>query len=158
MIGITTLFVTHDQEEALAMGDRVGVMSAGRLEQIAAADGALRPPRDGVRRRVRRADQPDPGDRGRRRVDLLGRACRLLGSAGAGPVPRWSAREHPDRGGQPEVRAGRRGQLPRLGVPGAGRRCRTTRSSRQMSARGEGLGRARPFGQRRSAPVFAVAD
>ena len=35
MIGITTLFVTHDQEEALAMGDRVGVMSAGRLEQIA---------------------------------------------------------------------------------------------------------------------------
>jgi putative spermidine/putrescine transport system ATP-binding protein len=27
--------VTHDQEEALAMGDRVGVMSAGRLEQIA---------------------------------------------------------------------------------------------------------------------------
>jgi putative spermidine/putrescine transport system ATP-binding protein len=35
MIGTTTLFVTHDQEEALAMGDRVGVMSAGRLEQIA---------------------------------------------------------------------------------------------------------------------------
>jgi len=35
MIGITTLFVTHDQEEALAMGDRVGVMNAGRLEQIA---------------------------------------------------------------------------------------------------------------------------
>ena len=36
MVGITTLFVTHDQEEALAMGDRVGVMNAGRLEQIAA--------------------------------------------------------------------------------------------------------------------------
>ena len=33
-VGITTLFVTHDQEEALALGDRVGVMSAGRLEQI----------------------------------------------------------------------------------------------------------------------------
>jgi sulfate transport system ATP-binding protein len=32
---VTTIFVTHDQEEALALGDRVGVMSAGRLEQIA---------------------------------------------------------------------------------------------------------------------------
>src|SRR3954464_11959807 len=34
-VGTTTLFVTHDQEEALAVADRVGVMRAGRLEQIA---------------------------------------------------------------------------------------------------------------------------
>ena len=34
-VGITTLFVTHDQEEALAVADRVGVMNQGRLEQIA---------------------------------------------------------------------------------------------------------------------------
>ena len=34
-LGITTLFVTHDQEEALAISDRVGVMSNGRLEQLA---------------------------------------------------------------------------------------------------------------------------
>jgi putative spermidine/putrescine transport system ATP-binding protein len=33
-IGITTLFVTHDQEEALAIADRVGVMQSGKLEQL----------------------------------------------------------------------------------------------------------------------------
>ncbi len=32
--GITFVFVTHDQEEALTMSDRIGVMSAGRILQI----------------------------------------------------------------------------------------------------------------------------
>lgn len=33
-VGITTLFVTHDQDEALAISDRVCVMSHGRIEQL----------------------------------------------------------------------------------------------------------------------------
>ncbi|TQS30331.1 ABC transporter ATP-binding protein [Microbispora sp. KK1-11] len=34
-LGITTIFVTHDQEEALSMADRVAVLRDGRLEQVA---------------------------------------------------------------------------------------------------------------------------
>ncbi|MGY1812031.1 ABC transporter ATP-binding protein [Blastococcus sp. SYSU D00820] len=37
-LGITTVFVTHDQSEALSVADRVGVMRAGRLEQVASPD------------------------------------------------------------------------------------------------------------------------
>jgi len=35
--GITFVFVTHDQEEALTMSDRIGVMSAGKLQQVGSA-------------------------------------------------------------------------------------------------------------------------
>jgi putative spermidine/putrescine transport system ATP-binding protein len=34
MLGITTIFVTHDQEEALSISDRTVVMSSGRMEQV----------------------------------------------------------------------------------------------------------------------------
>ena len=34
-LGITVLYVTHDQEEALAVSDRIAVMRAGRIEQVA---------------------------------------------------------------------------------------------------------------------------
>jgi iron(III) transport system ATP-binding protein len=33
-IGITTILVTHDQEEALALSDRIGLMRLGKLEQV----------------------------------------------------------------------------------------------------------------------------
>jgi spermidine/putrescine ABC transporter ATP-binding subunit len=35
-LGVTLVFVTHDQEEALAMSDRIAVMNAGRIEQVGA--------------------------------------------------------------------------------------------------------------------------
>ncbi|WP_298742233.1 ABC transporter ATP-binding protein [uncultured Microbacterium sp.] len=37
-LGITTIFVTHDQEEALAVSDRIAVLDAGRIEQIGAPE------------------------------------------------------------------------------------------------------------------------
>jgi putative spermidine/putrescine transport system ATP-binding protein len=43
-IGITTVFVTHDQDEALSISDRIAVMSGGKVEQYADARGLYRWP------------------------------------------------------------------------------------------------------------------
>ncbi len=43
-LGTTTLFVTHDQEEAMAISDRVGVMNEGVLEQIDTPDALYNKP------------------------------------------------------------------------------------------------------------------
>ncbi len=43
-LGITSLFVTHDQEEAMILGDRVAVMHRGKVEQIGSTDGVYRRP------------------------------------------------------------------------------------------------------------------
>ena len=41
-VGITFVYVTHDQEEALTMSDRIAVMNRGRIEQVGDARGGLR--------------------------------------------------------------------------------------------------------------------
>ena len=56
-VGITFVYVTHDQEEALAMSDRVAVMNNGIIEQLAATAGDLRPSGDRIRRTVHRRYQ-----------------------------------------------------------------------------------------------------
>ena len=86
-VGTTTLFVTHDQEEALALGDRVGVMSAGRLEQIATpAELYDRPATAFVAEFVGLTNRLN-GRASDGVVEILGTRVPLLaGSAGSGPV------------------------------------------------------------------------
>ena len=43
-VGITTIYVTHDQEEALTMSDRIAVMHRGRVEQVATPRGLYETP------------------------------------------------------------------------------------------------------------------
>ncbi|MBM3839446.1 MAG: ABC transporter ATP-binding protein [Verrucomicrobia bacterium] len=44
-LGITFIYVTHDQEEALAMSDRIGVMNGGKLEQCGPVENVYERPR-----------------------------------------------------------------------------------------------------------------
>jgi ABC-type Fe3+/spermidine/putrescine transport system ATPase subunit len=44
-LGVTFVFVTRDQEEALAMSDRIAVMNNGRVEQAGAPQASTRSPR-----------------------------------------------------------------------------------------------------------------
>jgi putative spermidine/putrescine transport system ATP-binding protein len=44
LLGITTIMVTHDQDEAMSMGDRLVVMNSGRIQQIGAPQDLYRTP------------------------------------------------------------------------------------------------------------------
>ncbi len=73
-LGMTTIYVTHDQREALTMSDRVAVIADGRVQQIDAPralyDAAGQPLRCGVHRRV---VVSCGGDARRRRCHCAGR-------------------------------------------------------------------------------------
>jgi multiple sugar transport system ATP-binding protein len=43
-LGVTTVYVTHDQTEAMTLGDRVAVMQSGRLQQVATPQGLYERP------------------------------------------------------------------------------------------------------------------
>ena len=62
-LGITTVYVTHDQVEAMTLGDRIVVMSGGQAAADRAAAGRLPAPRQPVRRRVHRQPGHEPGAR-----------------------------------------------------------------------------------------------
>ncbi|WP_439592741.1 ABC transporter ATP-binding protein [Microbacterium sp.] len=85
-LGITTVFVTHDQEEALAVSDRIAVMNAGRIEQIGTPEELyLRPATPGVAAFVG-ISSIVPGVASGGSVTVWGRRLPLLSSVADGPV------------------------------------------------------------------------
>ncbi len=149
-VGITFVFVTHDQEEALSMSDRVAVMSAGRIEQIgtpaevyespatvfvadflgvsnlmdAEASSTRRRRLRGPRRGLHPAGRVRRPDRPRSREDR--RPSRAGAAAGAWrgdrELPAGDGRAHRLRGSQP---AGDRAPGHRRCAPGLGRQHRS---------------------------------
>ena len=85
-VGTTTLFVTHDQDEALAMADRVGVMNAGRLEQLDVPQVLYAAPRSAFVADFVGSMNRVPAEVAEGRVAVLGaRLPALEGSVGGGP-------------------------------------------------------------------------
>ena len=94
---ITTLYVTHDQEEAMALSDRVVVMHKGRILQVGAPETVYRRPASRDGRGLLRHAQPDRGRRsrpaGRRPTATI--VLTIEGAGGTRRLPRRRRRIRP---------------------------------------------------------------
>ena len=126
-VGITFCFVTHDQEEALTMSDRIAVFNDGRVEQVADSDRPLRVAVVLVRRRLRRHLQPahrrrrQGGHRPRRHLQHPAREDPLRDEVTVPTAPAKASgvvqTDRLPRLGQPLPRRARRGQHPHGAAP-----------------------------------------
>ena len=147
-VGITFVYVTHDQEEALTMSDRIAVMNAGNVDQIGSPTEIYDRPVDGLRGQLHRTGQPVGGqaDRPGRLGLRPGRSARQLAEgqagrhddrarrsshaddpAGTGPGVAWTRRPATSR------RFPRRSPISRSRVPSFG--CRLPRPTTRRSSR-----------------------
>ena len=129
-VGITFVYVTHDQEEALTMSDRIAVMNRGRGRAGRAPGGGLRAARDHVRRRLHRRLEPDarrrsppPQGAGQVRLDSGVEVEAAVDGFAAGERCHAVVRPEKlqiDRAEEPATRldAQRRGPGRELGLPG----------------------------------------
>ena len=92
-VGITFILVTHDQEEALVMSDRIAVMFEGEIAQLDDPETLYRRPKSRARGRIHRGDELPAGAGAAHRA---GRRAHRAGCGGAGPC-RAGRRAMPQR-------------------------------------------------------------
>ena len=117
-LGTTTIYVTHDQVEAVTLGDRIAVMRAGRIQQVGAPDRFVRAPEQRVRRGLHRLAVDElPAGPARRRPAADGdrRPAHYRGNA---PAPRGGRRRRPPRRDRRDPSGALRGREP--GDPSCG--------------------------------------
>ena len=89
--GITTIMVTHDQNEAMALADRLVVMHEGRVQQIGTPEAVHSRPANSVRCALHRWQQHRDGSAGRRSPGVARRrGDRARSAATRGPARRRS--------------------------------------------------------------------
>ena len=134
-LNTTTVYVTHDQTEAMTLGDRVAIMLQRRAPAGRLADGALQQPGEPVRRRLHRVaghELPAGDDRRRHGEAADGRRQAAAGGPRADRARRRrqeADRRHPAGG----LRGRRAGRRPRRAA--AGRRSRRSSTSSRRWAR-----------------------
>ncbi|MDZ7824901.1 MAG: ABC transporter ATP-binding protein [Gammaproteobacteria bacterium] len=92
--GVPALWVTHDQDEALSVGDRVGIMEAGRLVQLDDPETCFRAPADRFVARFLGEGVFLPGRCDGRAVTTALGAVRVAGESGQGPCMDVLVRPH----------------------------------------------------------------
>ena len=98
VLGTTTIYVTHDQAEAMGLGDRIAVLNQGKVRQVGTPAGDLRHADRHLRRDLHRlaADEPDRGRRDLARIPAGGVPAAARSKAAATtstlPVPRHARR------------------------------------------------------------------
>ena len=137
-LGTTSIYVTHDQLEAMTLADMLVVMNGGKVDQIGAAARGLSAPRDHVRRDLHRraGDEPAEDVRGRARAPARQRHDSVRG------------RDHRHPAGGPRADRGRRqARAMAIALPLTVERGRTGRAGELR------LRNARPRRQHHRAPA-----